>query len=284
MKKLNIEDIKNIINILKDPDKKIFEMLEHKLVSEGFDFIDFIEQEFNRTENEILKSRLESILEKLKFRNIEDLFRKIPLLESGDIDLEEGCYILAKFTFPNLDKNHYINLLDEMAENIRDKVKNFNDPLMIIKKINQYLFLAEGFKGNRSDYFSLDNSYINTVIETKHGIPITLSTVYLLVTKRLELPFYGVGMPGHFIIKYLDKDLEIFIDPFHGGKILSKTDCINFLVFSGYGFSERFLEISSNKEILKRMIRNLLLVYQEHNDNYRYEKLTDILNIIDINY
>jgi regulator of sirC expression with transglutaminase-like and TPR domain len=284
MKKLNIEDIKNIINILKDPDKKVFEMLEHKLVLEGFDFVDFIEQEFNSTQNEILKSRLESILEKLKFRNIEDLFRKIPVLENGDIDLEAGCYILAKFAHPNLDEKYYSNLLDEMADNLRDKIKNFNDPLMIIKKINQYLFLAEGFKGNRSDYFSLENSYINTVIDTKHGIPITLSTVYILVTKRLELPFYGVGMPGHFIIKYLDKDLEIFIDPFHGGKILSKTDCVNFLVFSGYGFSERFLEISSNKEILKRMIRNLLLVYQENNDNYRYEKLTDILNIIDINY
>lgn len=284
MKKLNIDDIKNIINILKDPDKKIFEMLEPKLVSEGFEFIDYIEQECNDTQNDILKSRLESVLEKLKFRSSEDLFRKIPLLENGDIDLEESCYTLAKFAYPNLDKSHYIKLLDEMADNLRDKIKNFNDPLMIIKKINQYLFLAEGFKGNRGDYFSLENSYINTVIETKYGIPITLSAIYLLVTKRLELPFYGVGMPGHFIIKYLDKDIEIFIDPFHGGKILSKTDCINFLVFSGYGFSERFLDISNNKEILKRMIRNLLLVYQENNDNYRYDKLTDILNIIDINY
>ncbi|MEK7433768.1 MAG: transglutaminase-like domain-containing protein [Cyanobacteriota bacterium] len=284
MKKLTLDDLKNIINIIKDPDEKIFEMLEDKLLSEGYEFLYYIKNEYNTTNNDILRSRLWKLIEKLRFNNSQDIFRKIPLLDDQDINLEEACFILVNFVYPDIEISKYKDKLDEMSDNLRDKIKNLEDPLMIIKKINQYLFLAEGFKGNKADYFNAENSFINKVLDNKTGIPITLSIIYLLITKRLDLPFYGVGMPGHFIIKYYKDDLEIFLDPFHGGKILSKTDCINFLVFSGYGFTDRFLEKSSNKEIFKRMIRNILLVYQEVNDNYRYEKLTDILNIIDMNY
>lgn len=284
MKKLTLEDIKNIVNLLKDPDKKIFEMLEPKILSEGFEYLSYFKEELKNSSDLILKTRLEIIIEKLVLNGSLDEFRKITLLENEDINLEEACFTLASFANPNLEKEVYLKSLDEMAENLKDKVKNMNDPIMLIKKINQYLFLAEGFKGNREDYFNINNSYIPTVIETKTGIPITISAIYLFVTKRLNLPFYGVGMPGHFIIKYMENDLELFIDPFHGGKILSKTDCVNFLVFSGYGFNERFLEVTSNKEIFKRMIRNILLVYQQNNDTFRYEKFNDILNIIDINY
>jgi len=284
MKKLTLDDLKNIINIIKDPDEKIFEMLEDKLLSEGYKFLDYIKNEHDTTDNDILRSRLWKLIEKLRFNNSQDIFRRIPLLDDQDINLEEACFILVNFVYPDIEISKYKDKLDEMSDNLKDKIKNLEDPLMIIKKINQYLFLAEGFKGNKADYFNAENSFINKVLDNKTGIPITLSIIYLLITKRLNLPFYGVGMPGHFIIKYYKDDLEIFLDPFHGGKILSKTDCINFLVFSGYGFTDRFLEKSSNKEIFKRMIRNILLVYQEVNDNYRYEKLTDILNIIDMNY
>lgn len=91
-------------------------------------------------------------------------------------------------------------------------------------------------------------------------------------------------MPGHFIVKYKDNENEIYIDPFHRGRILTKQDCVTFLVFSGYGFSEKYLEVSSNKEIFCRMIRNLLLIYQEKGDNKKHNKLKDILSIIETNY
>lgn len=284
MKKLNHEDLKNILNILKDPDEKIYKLVEEQILSNGEVLFEDLKKEFWVSENFLIKKRLIAIIDKIYYKNAEESFRKIPLNEAGDVDLEEASFILANYGYPEMDVKKYKEKLDKIANTIKERIVDFEEPEQIIREINNYLFGEAGFKGNREDYFNPDNSYINMVLERKKGIPISLSVFYLLITQRLGLPVFGVGMPGHFIIKYKKDDFELFIDPFHRGKILSKQECINFLIFSGYGFSERYLDISLNKEILKRMIRNLLLIYEEKGDTRKYNKLKDILSIVDINY
>jgi regulator of sirC expression with transglutaminase-like and TPR domain len=284
MKKLKIEDIKNIIKLLEDPEPKVFELLEPQLVVQEQDFYLTLKEELQKNSNKLVRDRLEKVFYNIYYKNIDHLFRNIPLIENGDIDLEEATFLLATFGYPDLNIDEYKKQIDDMADRLNKKVKNILDPLAMIDAVNEFVFREEGFMGNQIDYTDTDNTFINMVIDRRTGIPITLSVIYLMLAKRLSLPFYGVGMPGHFILQYKRDNFEVFIDPYYAGQILSKKDCINFLFFSGYGFLERYLDITSNKEILKRMIRNLLLIYKEQNDDKKYDKLRDILNIIDINY
>ncbi len=284
MKKLDKDDINNILKLLEDPDEKTYKLIEPQLLKNIDEYYNYLKNYFESSTNIYCKRRLKDILEKSYFNNIEQYFRDIPLNKDGDIDLEEATFLLASFEYPDIKKHEYILILDNIAENIKAKIKDSTDPLIIIEKINQCIFKEEGFGANKINYSDPNNTYINMVIERRTGIPITLSAVYLFITNRLKLNFYGVGMPGHFILKYQKDNFEVFVDPFYSGQVLTKQDCINFLIFSGYGFIEQYLDISSNKEIFKRMIRNLLLIYKEENEDIKYNKLRDLLDIVDITY
>ena len=89
-----------------------------------------------------------------------------------------------------------------MAQEVQDRIGPRASGEETIKTLKQYLFTEQGFKGNTKNYYELENSYLNCVIDRRTGIPISLSTVYLLVGKRLGLPVHGIGMPGHFLVKY----------------------------------------------------------------------------------
>lgn len=284
MKQISFEDLQNIIKLLDDPDKKVFELLKPEILSVANQYYDYLKKEYSNSNKFLVKERLSEILSNFSFRESSDEFRNIPLLDNGDIDLETAVFKLAKFNYPGLNSDSYKSQLDMMSDVIKDRLRYSLDPLFMIEIINEYIFSEQGFHGNHNEYMEAENSYINMVIERKTGIPISLSAVYLFLTSRLGLPFYGVGMPGHFIIKYQEGNLEYFIDPFYEGQILSRQDCINFLLFSGFGYNEKFLESSSNKDIFLRFMRNLIRVYKDQNDNEKVQNLLDLTSIISINY
>jgi regulator of sirC expression with transglutaminase-like and TPR domain len=118
------------------------------------------------------------------------------------------------------------------------------------------------------------------VLERRTGIPISLSAVYMLIGKRLGLPLYGVGMPGHFLVKYETGRYRIFVDSFNGGALLTQRDCARFLDQAGYGFDERYLQKTTARSILIRMIKNLVAIYNKMEDTPRAARLTRFIEIL----
>lgn len=146
--------------------------------------------------------------------------------------------------------------------------------------MNRYLFTECGFKGNTKNYYEVENSYLNRVIDRRTGIPISLSTVYLLIGKRLQLPVHGIGMPGHFLVKFDSDKYKVFIDCFNGGALLTEKNCARFLTEAGYGFEERFLQRSPTRAILTRMIKNLLAIYSKLDDPLKKSRLLRFVEIL----
>src|SRR5207244_9036985 len=134
----------------------------------------------------------------------------------------------------------------------------------IVKTINRYLFIEQKFTGNTQEYYDVDNSYLNKVLERKTGIPISLSVAYMLVGKRLELPVFGVGMPGHFIVKYEADRYRIFVVCFNGGALLTQKDCARFLAQAGYGFDGRALHKTAPVTRLIRSSKHRRATYNQH--------------------
>src|SRR3972149_3823708 len=130
-----------------------------------------------------------------------------------------------------------------MADTVGKRIGGEADPFLMIERINQFLFQEEGFSGNTHDYYDPRNSFLNDVLDRRTGIPITLSTLYMEVGRRLGGRLHGVGMPGHFLVKYVGPDEEIVIDPFNGGAIVSSADCQRILdrIYEGkLAFEPRF--------------------------------------------
>ena len=116
-----------------------------------------------------------------------------------------------------------------MAQEVRDRIGPRASGEETVKTLNRYLFTEQGFKGNTKNYYEVENTYLNRVIDRRTGIPISLSIVYLLIGKRLRLPVHGIGMPGHFLVKYESDRYKIFVDCFNGGALLTEKNCQRFL-------------------------------------------------------
>jgi len=99
------------------------------------------------------------------------------------------------------------------------------------------------------------------VVDNRTGNPMTLCLVYLFVGRRLRLPLAGIGMPGHFLCRFQSSIEELFIDAFNRGKLLTKADCIKYLVHTRDGFKESYLAPVTPRMILLRICTSLHQIY-----------------------
>lgn len=176
------------------------------------------------------------------------------------IDVAYAALLFACEVYPDLDIDGYLIRLDEMASAIRPRLA-YDHPVVALK---DYLFDELGFWGNVDDYFDPRNSYLNQVLDRHTGIPITLSVVYLELARRLDLPMVGIGLPGHFIVRYDGDEEPLYLDPFNGGITMSTGDCRQLVADISDGrlpFRASYLSPVDSRQILTRMLRNLKGIY-----------------------
>ena len=186
-------------------------------------------------------------------------------VEDERIPLGRAALVIARTEYPDLDIEQYVRRLDEMGERARRLLGDLPDATETIAALNHVLFAEEGLRGNRDGYYDPRNSFLNDVLDRRLGIPITLSLIYMEVGQRVGFPLFGVGMPGHFLLKHYDVDgRETLIDPFAEGRILSLADCQHRLdeIYSGQMLLQpEFLLAVSRRQILTRVLNNLKNIY-----------------------
>lgn len=212
------------------------------------------------------------MLRKKRTEEIQQLrsrFAAVIAAAEEQVDLAEGALLIAAEEYPRLNIKDYLDRIQHMAELVKERMGLELEPEKLIKEINRYLFDEEGFRGNSEDYYDPRNSFLNEVIDRQKGIPITLSILYMEIAWRLDLPLVGVGLPGHFIVKYEAADREILINPFHRGTLLSEEDCQRTLdrIYGGkIAFHRGLLTPVPKRLILTRMLNNLKGIYLERRD------------------
>jgi regulator of sirC expression with transglutaminase-like and TPR domain len=270
--------IRALIRLLSDEDGRVAQTIAGKLVEIGDRAIPMLrEAEIEQPE---MAERFRQVLEDIHGQQLEGECHALSACEDDNLDLEAGAFLIARFAYPELNSFRYSGILDAMAGELQARLGRKVSAEETVKTINRYLFVEQGFSGNTTQYYDVDNSYINKVLERRTGIPISLSTVYLLIAKRLNLPVFGVGMPGHFLVKYDTGRYRIFVDSFNGGALLTLKDCARFLEQAGYGFDERYLQKTSARTILIRIVKNLVAIYNKMGETTRAARLTRVIEIL----
>ena len=184
--------------------------------------------------------------------------------QSPNFDLATAALYIAQEDYPDLNVAEYLNVLDTMADEVRERLPQPAYPLRVMQVINQYLYEDLGFTGNTENYYDPCNSFLNQVLERRTGIPITLALVYLEIARRLDFPMVGVNFPGHFLIRPDRDDMDIHVDPFSGGEILFEQDCQNRLARI-YGhpipLSPQFVQAVTPRQLIVRLLTNLKHIY-----------------------
>jgi len=166
----------------------------------------------------------------------------------AEIPLDEAALLIAYHARPELDLGAELARLDDLAASC--------DP-PTFEGLVRHLFADLGFHGNTEHYREPDNSYLDQVLRRRVGIPISLSVLTMEVGRRLGVPFDGVGMPGHFLVRHR-ADPAAFLDPFGGGRRLDAAGCREiFTALGGTGWSDDYLAPVGPRAILSRMLLNL---------------------------
>ena len=178
------------------------------------------------------------------------------------IDLARAALLYARDAYPDLDPDTHLSQLDTWAGAIRPAIgsRQHHPPF---EALNDLMFDQLGFRGNDVDYDDPRNSYLNQVVERRTGLPITLSVIYLEIGWRVGLPLSGVGLPGHFIVRYDLASQVWFLDPFHRGDVLSEADCARLMQRTAGDmlFDPVLLRPVTRRQILTRMLNNLRAAY-----------------------
>lgn len=274
------DKIRALIKLLGDDDPEIRKIARDNLLISGRDAVPYLE-EIIRTDVDG-KTRIEAraLLHKIRQDELVHAFHLLALWKDEQIDLEDGAFLLARFAYPELAKSDISAELDRLADRIAGLLSPGMKPRRIVQMINNVLFTEAGFSGNRENYYLADNSYLNIVLRRKTGIPISLSMIYILIARRLRLPIYGVNMPMHFLCKYDTIDEPFYIDAFDLGRVLTYTDCILLLKSYGVDFNKNYMKRASNRDILSRMLRNLILVYYHNEEDNQADFLKKLLKIL----
>jgi regulator of sirC expression with transglutaminase-like and TPR domain len=186
--------------------------------------------------------------------------------------LAEAALSLAHDLDPGVDIQSYLQRLQFYADAVSERLSPYAPLGDVLFQLNDYLFNDRGFYSEGAIPYRLDCNLLHRVIDNRCGVPLCLAVIYLTVGRWLGLPLVGMTFPGRILIKYIDEEGEVVLDPAEGGMPLQETDLAMLLsrTYAPAGVStqqlRRFLSTSDDKTLLVRMLRQLKQSYLMRGD------------------
>ncbi|MGO8677189.1 MAG: SirB1 family protein [Limisphaerales bacterium] len=249
-----------LLSLLADDDAAVYQVIRSKILSLGPSAAAWVRPHALSREP-ALRRRAQEIVRYFDRQAADNAFLGFCLKHGEEFDLETGAWLLAQTQYPDINVEAYRALLDSYALELRERFNPVDPATRILAALNHNLFAELGFAGNEADYYDPDNSYLNRVIDRRTGNPINLCLIYLLIARRLSLPMTGIGLPGHFVCRYQSLSGEVYVDVFNRGKLLSKADCINYLVKANFSVRDDYLAPITSRRLLLRICANLHQIY-----------------------
>ena len=272
---MSLKEVIALITLLDDPDEVIYSQVKDRFVILGPPAIPHLETAWENSFDAIMQKRIEIIIHTIQFEILQKALKKWALEEQED--LLKGILILSRYQYPDLDETKIRKDLDQIKQ---DVWLELNDDLTAIEKVkvlNHILFEVHQFSGNITNYHAPQNSFINNVLESKKGNPLMLSVLYMLICKELNIPIYGINLPQHFVLAYLNdyanlidvnnktlsNNILFYINPFSKGLIFNQKDIDQFLKQLNLEAEAKYYIPCSNIEIVKRSLNNLIFSYEK---------------------
>ncbi len=213
-----------------------------------------------------------------------EYFERLTAVPEHAVPLAEAALVLASDEYPDLDVPRELERLHALAEPLPERLPADRAPLETVRVLTKFLFEELGFRGDMANYYDPRNSYLNDVLDRRMGLPISLSVIVITVAERLGLPIVGVGLPGHFVVKWADAEQQIVFDPFHRGEILDEDAILRRVratAYPGAEFRSEWLDPVGAKYILRRMLSNLKAIFLQAERVERVWQVVDKLLILD---
>ncbi len=220
-----------------------------------------------------------TLLEESRWRSLENMFRNLSR-SSKNPDLEEGLFLISKFSFQKIALSDISTPLDAIAADAKDRIANSQDLPRIVAFLSDIIYRKHAMSGSDPKAQNPENTYLYNLLTTRQGMPIALGSLYILLGKRLNLPIQGMGIPGHFLVQYKTWNGDLLIDPYQQGRVVSPRECQMMVLSRGVHWDPEFLNSVDNRYILCRTLGNLIYEYNRVKDERRSAQLKRYLQIL----
>jgi regulator of sirC expression with transglutaminase-like and TPR domain len=282
-----------LVKLMDDPDDHVYEHVRQEIKKCGADAIPILEHSWEHDYyGMVFQNRIEDLIHEIQFSEIQR--QLLEWSSSPDKDLLEGSILIAKYQYPGLDELKIKESIQNLRKDIWLELNDNQTSFEKVKIFNRIFFDLYQFSGDTKHYHSPVNSFINTVLESKKGNPLSLCLLYSIVAQSLDLPIYGVNLPNHFVLAYMDEyhanhfgqvqndfGVLFYINAFSKGTIFDVKEIEQFLNDLNIEHKREYFEPCSNTAIIKRMFTNLIFAFQQIGNSEKVEELTLLKSLLD---
>jgi regulator of sirC expression with transglutaminase-like and TPR domain len=283
-------EINALIRLIEDPDESIHSHIKSRIMHVGIEAVPHLEKAWmHPNTDKLTQERIEKIVHDLQFDQLKKELVVWKNEQSHDLLL--GVSLISKYQYPDISIDFIRKYIQKIKQDIWLELSTNLTAFEQIKVFNKVFFEHYGFKANRNDYHSPYNSFISKVLETKKGNPLMLSVIYLLIAQELEIPLYGINLPNHFVLGYVDEelsraagiessDLVFYVNPYNKGAFLMNQDVEVFLKELDLPLKDDFLLPCDHTSMVLRNINNLIYAYRLKKQLQKVEELKTLRDII----
>lgn len=284
--------IQALVRLIDDPDEMVFQQVRDELMKFGSQVLPVLEQSWEQDYYGLLfQDRVENLIHDIQFENVKSQLSA--WLQSPDKDLLEGAIIIAKYQYPGMDEGLLHERIQAIRRDIWLELNDNQTAFEQVKIFNRIFFGMHRFRGDSQNYHTPAHSYLNTVLESHKGNPLSLCIIYSIIAQSLDLPIYGVNLPNHFVLAYMDSKHSSFglqqeddygvlfyINAFAKGSIFDANEIKEFIKGIHLQPDRSHFEPCSNSAILKRMLSNLIYAFQQVGSAQKVAELQALRNLI----
>jgi regulator of sirC expression with transglutaminase-like and TPR domain len=276
-----------LISLLDDPDEAVFQMVRDELISMGQPVIPELEQSWEHITDPAHQARIESLIHHIQLTDVRE--KLLSWAQSEQPSAFDGALLVARFQYPDLNEDRVRILMDQIRQDIWIEVNDKLTALEIARVMNHIIFDIHGFSGNASDFHSPSNSFINQVLETRKGNPLSLSIIYQELARRLDIPVYGVNLPQHFVLAFLDRDHHLplpdaqeeqpvlfYINAFSKGSMFQRRDIDQYLQNLKLQPELWYYNPCSPVEMIRRLLNNLIFSFEKAGNKTKVNELREL--------
>ena len=283
-------ELNALISLLDEPSNPVFDKIKEKILYYGIEAIPFLEDAWDNSFDNDIQGRIEEIIHSIQLRNLKD--ELINWKENNPLDLLEGFYLVSKYQYPDLDYNVQKENVTRIEKDIWLELNSNLTALEKVKVINHVLFDINRFAGNKTNIDAPQNLFLNNILETRKGNHLSLGILYIILSQKLGIPIFGVNLPQHFILAYMDEvrdekialedenEVLFYVNPFNKGAVFTQREIELFIKHLKLKPNASFYKPCDNIDIIRRLLKNVIASYTKIGYLEKVEELEDILGVL----
>ncbi|HEY3371623.1 MAG TPA: transglutaminase-like domain-containing protein, partial [Prolixibacteraceae bacterium] len=261
-----------LITLLDDPDNSVFNLVLDELLKEDISVVDQLEHIWETSLDELVQIRIEGIIQEIQLKDTKVKIKN--WADQATLDLFEGFFLISRHQYPEIKFKYIQQQLEKIRKDVWLEFRNSLTALEKIAVLNHIFYDYYKFK---VDFFNPDsphNCYLNRILETKKGNPVSMAILYTLIARLLNLPVHYIDFQKNPLVGYFDKDMAelshgndighsvlFYINPSNKGAIIGPREVDYIQRTSNESDQQKLIQPCPDRIIIKRLIERLIIGY-----------------------